>query len=184
MPRFSLLLIAIGLIVIVPANYARAENASFYVTISDGGGTFFPGDAVAAGREGLIRGFQYHHARSRDFDPATGVSTSDASFAPLTFIKPIDQSTPLLQLSMTGGGIIPLVTLDFWRLDSSGSSAEVKYFTITLTDALIVDIRAWAPADPAETATAREAITMTFDTITWDFLDPPPQTSSQASWSP
>lgn len=97
------------------------------------------GSCDQEGREGTILVQALDHEVSIPRDSQTGLATGKRVHHPLTILKALDRSTPLLYQALTSGEHMKSVEIKWYRIDSSG--AEEHYFTTKLEDAIIVSIR-------------------------------------------
>jgi type VI secretion system secreted protein Hcp len=97
------------------------------------------GSCDQEGREGTILVQALDHEVSIPRDAQTGLATGKRVHHPLTVLKALDRSTPLLYQALTSGEHMKSVEIKWYRIDSGG--AEEHYFTTRLEDAIIVSIR-------------------------------------------
>lgn len=107
-------------------------------------GTFTPASVGNIYQEGhedecLIEAFDHQIVLPRD--PQSGQPTGQRVHKPLKVTKIMDKCSPLLFSALTSGELLPEVTLKFYR--NSATAAMEHYFTITLIDAIIVDIQTY-----------------------------------------
>jgi type VI secretion system Hcp family effector len=161
---------------------AFAQQPTFFVYAEGSAQGPLEGDSQAIGRVRHIEGLQFHHDLRTDIDPVAGRLNGPYEFAPLTFVKATDPSTPQWhQAAITAERLNP-VTFTFYRIDST--LGEVPYYRITLTDAYVDEVRQWAPS--ADSQRGRESISLTFGTIKWEFIAPDGSTLTEATadWAP
>ncbi len=139
------------------------------------------GSVKQAGREDSIRIIGFHHNIISPKDAASGLPTGKRQHKPLTIIKEIDKSTPLLLMAMTNNENIKDLELRFWQPSRSGK--EIQYYTIQLKNANISSIRQEMLnnkyPDNIQHRT-REMISFTYEKIIWTFEDG--GISAEASW--
>ena len=97
------------------------------------------GSCEMEGREGTILVEALNHEVSIPRDVQTGLATGKRVHHPLTVLKPIDKSTPLLYQALTSGEHLTNVEIKFYRIDEQGT--EEHFFTTQLVDAIIVSIK-------------------------------------------
>jgi type VI secretion system secreted protein Hcp len=97
------------------------------------------GSCPMQGREGTIMVQALNHEVSIPRDPQTGLATGKRLHHPLTILKDLDKSTPLLYQALTSGEHMKSVEIKWYRIDPQGS--EEHFFTTRLEDAIIVSIR-------------------------------------------
>lgn len=128
------------------------------------------GDGVSdiQGREGSVLCQALDHNVAIPRDPQTGLPTGKRVHHPLKITKVYDQSSPKLYQALCTGERFSDVTFKFFRISPQGN--EEHYFTITLRDAIIVDIRNWIPEclDPnLEHFRHMEDVSYTYKNIIW-----------------
>ena len=97
------------------------------------------GSCEMEGREGTIMVQALNHEVSIPRDSQTGLATGKRMHHPLTVLKALDRSTPLLYQALTSGEHMKNVEIKWYRIDAQGS--EEHYFTTRLEDAIIVSVR-------------------------------------------
>jgi type VI secretion system secreted protein Hcp len=97
------------------------------------------GSCEMLGREGTIMVQALNHEVSIPRDSQTGLATGKRVHHPLTILKALDKSTPLLYQALTSGEHMKSVEVKWYRIDAQGS--EEHYFTTRLEDAIIVAVR-------------------------------------------
>jgi type VI secretion system secreted protein Hcp len=100
-------------------------------------------------------------------DAVSGLQTANKKNKPITIIKEVDKSSPLLYSAWMNNENITQWRLDFYRPDGTGS--EVQYYSIELENASIASIRFEQPntRDPETQGLAeQEQITFTYGKIT------------------
>jgi type VI secretion system secreted protein Hcp len=101
-------------------------------------------------------------------DPQSGQPSGQRVHQPVVMTKIFDKSSPLLYAALASGERLTKVEIKWFRTSMAGT--QEHYFTHTLEDAMIVDIRAHSPnAQDPESAhfTHMEDIEMTYRKITW-----------------
>jgi len=96
------------------------------------------GGVTQKGREGKILVMAFDHEIQSPRDPASGLPTGKRIHRPFTITKEIDKSSPLLYSALVNNETITMWELQCFAAKSSG--AEVNNYTVTLTNARIVDI--------------------------------------------
>lgn len=89
----------------------------------------------------LAQGFK--HVVAKPTDPSSGQPAGPRVHKPLTIIKEFDKSSPLLYNALVTGETMKTCELKWYRTAREGN--EEHYFTIALTNAVIVDITAYMP---------------------------------------
>ena len=110
-----------------------------YLTLTGDTQGEIQGSVTQAGREDSIRVHAVYHEVESPRDAASGLPTRKRQHHPITIVKPIDKSSPLLAHAFVNNENIPVWMLKFWRPSASGH--EEQYYTIELTNANISSIR-------------------------------------------
>ena len=135
-----------------------------YMTIEGETQGLIKGESMIPGREGTIEVMQYSHSIYIPRDPQTGLPVGKRVHHPLTIVKVIDRSSPLLYQACTGGEHLT-VELKLWRPSPIG---EEHYFTIRLEDAIIVSIRPYTPA-PGRFESMEEVATLPMEEVSFTY---------------
>lgn len=85
----------------------------------------------------MVQGFQHQVTVPRD--PQSGQPTGQRVHHPLIITKVFDKATPLLQAALTSGERLEEVAIQWFRTSAEGT--QEHYFTTTLFDAIIVEIK-------------------------------------------
>lgn len=120
------------------------------------------------GRENTILVYGLDHKVYIPRDPQSGLPSGKRIHGPLTVEKEIDKASPLLYQALCTGEQLSNVTIKKYRIDPTG--AEEHYFTITLEDAIIVDMSPYMPlAFLTENEPYRhmEKVSFTYSKIKW-----------------
>ena len=132
----------------------------------------YPGSSEKEGREDTIDIFEIEHHVHQPVEPTTGQASGVRVHSPMRVVALIDKATPGLHKAMCTGQNLPEMTLDFYRIDPE-SREEAKYYTITMRQARVVDIRPYMPMSflPAN-ETYRHMIQYSFvyEEIEWNWL--------------
>jgi len=96
------------------------------------------GSVTQKGREGKILVMAFDHEVQTPRDPASGLPTGKRMHRPFTITKEIDKSSPLLYSALVNNENLTVWELQCFAAESSG--VEVNTYTVTLTNARIVDI--------------------------------------------
>ena len=162
--KFLLLLAAGCVLALCPAHAAE----SIHVTIKSIASGEIKGDLS----DDSIEALAYQHEIVSPRDAASGLATGRRQHKPLTIVKSIDKTTPLLY-KMIATNDTGDVTLKFWRKDPK-TGLQAHYYTIELKNATISNIRNWKPNTrdlSAERAGDLEEISFTYQKITWTYVD-------------
>jgi type VI secretion system secreted protein Hcp len=92
-----------------------------------------------AGHEDEIMGHALEQQVYIPYNRETGKPKGLRIHGPLKINKSFDKASPALYKACVTGEVLSEVVLKFYRIDPSGT--EENYFTITLEDAIIVEIK-------------------------------------------
>ena len=126
------------------------------------------GSCDMEGRENTILVYALDHKVYIPRDPQSGLPSGKRIHAPLTIDKEVDKSSPQLYQALCSGEQMSNVTIKQYRIDPTGS--EEHYFTITLEDAIIVEMSPYNPiAFLAQNEPYRhmEKVSFTYSKIKW-----------------
>jgi len=101
-------------------------------------------------------------------DQHTGLPTGQRIHHPLTIIKSVDSSSPLICQALVSGERIKKFQLNFHRINEQGE--EELYYTIELKNALIVDYQLTKlnmKEEAFKNYPDMEEVSFTFESITW-----------------
>jgi type VI secretion system secreted protein Hcp len=129
-------------------------------------GLISSGDTVG-GFTDAIQIYSYSHQVSTTRDAASGLPTGKRQHKPITIIKPIDKSTPLLMNALVTNENLTTIKFRMFTVDAAGTT---NYFTVELVNASVADILhesvgVGGSADPAP----REHVSFVYQTIIWTF---------------
>lgn len=129
------------------------------------------GECVLEEREGAIVIHACNHTVKLPTDK-NGLVSGRRMHMPITILKDIDRTSPMLYQALSDGELLTSVTIDWYRIDSAGM--EECYFTQTLKNAQIVAIDFDVEFKP-EAANSRvghmEKISLIYDSISWTHMD-------------
>lgn len=111
----------------------------------------------------------FNHNVTVPTDPQSGQPTGQRVHQPLIITKVYDKCSPLLYEALTRGEKLTECVIKWYRTSPQG--VQEHYFTHTLTDALIVDIKAYMPncQDPSSASfTHLEDVAFTYRMIAWE----------------
>lgn len=114
----------------------------------------------------LVEAFQHEVIIPRD--PQSGQPTGQRVHQPVIITKIYDKSSPLLYAALTSGEVLSKVEIKWFRTSTAGK--QEHYFTHLLTDAVLVDIKAYMPncQDPGQSHfTHLEDVSMAYRRIEW-----------------
>lgn len=135
------------------------------------------GSVTQKGREGMIAVHSFHHEIISPRDAASGLPTGKRQHRPITIIKEIDKSTPLLHEALTNNENITSWELKCYNPKTSpagGAGQETNHFTIKLTNASISDIADIMEnnLDPEDAKLPlMQQISFTYQKIEWTWVD-------------
>jgi len=101
-------------------------------------------------------------------DAATGLPTGQRQHKPLTIIKEVDKTTPLLMKALVTNELLTEVELQCWHQE--GGSRDVPVYTIRLVNAGISDIRLMLLFDSENNPAMhpeKEEVSFVYERITW-----------------
>ncbi len=111
--------------------------------ISDGAGSQESiGTLTKIGHEDEILVWAWDHAVTQPTDRASGGSSGTRVHSPVTITKQFDKCSPMLYQALCSGEALPSVVVNFFRIEGA---AEVQYFTITLENAKVTEVKSWMP---------------------------------------
>ena len=132
----------------------------------------YPGSSEKEGREDSSDVFEIEHNLHQPVEPTTGEASGVRVHSPFRIVKLVDKATPGFHKALCTGQNLAEVVIDFYRIDP-GSRSEEKYYTITLRNARIVDIRPFMPMSfvPAnESYRHMEQVSMVYEEIEWNWM--------------
>lgn len=155
---------------------------AFYVTITGTSQGEIKGDVRQEGREDTIRGYAFTNATTIPRHVDTGQPSGTRTHHPVNFSKHVDEASPLLWQAMTTGETLEEVIFDFYKIDANGENKN--YYSVTLRNAIIVEMRTSLEDTSTATGTQaediREYIDITYQEIVWEHKDAGKMTSD--SW--
>ncbi len=101
------------------------------------------GSTKIQGHDGKILVQAVEHLVDIPKNPQTGLPAGKRVHQGITLTKEVDKSSPKLFQALTSGEQMKSVVLEFYRISPKGT--EEKYYTITLSNAVIVSARTWVP---------------------------------------
>ena len=145
-------------------------------------GKISDGCSTLAGRENTILCQALNHEVYIPRDLQTGLSTGKRVHNALTITKVFDKSTPKLYQALCTGEVMKSVEMKYYRIKPEGE--EEHYFTIKLSEAIIVSVKPWVPnaLDPTKgSLTHMEDVSFTYKKITWTWV--PDGVESEDDWT-
>jgi len=132
----------------------------------------YPGSSEKEGRDGTSDVFEYEHHLHQPIEPTTGQASGVRVHAPLTIVKLIDAASPGFHKATCTGQNLAEVKLDFYRIDPA-TRQEEKYYTITLKQARIVDVRPYMPMSflpQNEPYRHMEKVSFVYEEVEWNWI--------------
>ncbi len=142
-----------------------------YLTLTGEKQGAIKGSCTQKGRENTILVQAVEHDVSIPRDPQTGLATGKRVHHPLTIVKAIDKSSPLLYMALTTGEHLKSVELKWYQINEKGQ--EENYFITALEDAIIVSMKSWKKntLDPAFSHLGdMEDVSFTYRKIMWRWV--------------
>ena len=139
-----------------------------YLTLTGERQGVINGSCNQKGREGTILVQAVDHEVTIPRDPQTGLATGKRVHNPLTILKAVDRSSPLLYMALTSGEHMKTVEIKWYQINEKGQ--EENYFTTKLEDALIISMKEWKRncSDPAWAHLSdMEEVSFTYRRIIW-----------------
>jgi type VI secretion system secreted protein Hcp len=139
-----------------------------YLTLTGERQGVIKGSCNQKGREGTILVQAVEHEVTIPRDPQTGLATGKRIHHPLTILKAVDRSSPLLYMALTSGEHMKTVEINWYLINEKGQ--EENYFITKLDDAIIVSIKTWKKncLDPAFGHLGdMEEVSFTYRKIMW-----------------
>ena len=139
------------------------------------------GSTKIQGHDGKILVQAVEHLVDIPKNPQTGLPAGKRVHQGITLTKEVDKSSPKLFQALTSGEQMKSVVMEFYRISPKGT--EEKYYTITLSNAVIVSARTWVPntLDPNFKQMGHmEDIGITYEKIVWTWV--PDGIEAEDSW--
>ncbi|MFH1139984.1 MAG: Hcp family type VI secretion system effector [Pseudomonadota bacterium] len=127
------------------------------------------GDCTQKGHEKWILVYAVEHNLEIPRDINTGLPTGQRVHKPLVITKRTDPATPLLYQACASGEQMKTWQLDYHTINEKGQ--EVLYYQITLTNAIVVNIKHYKLHTMVEANKAlpdQEDVSFTYEAITWE----------------
>ncbi len=127
------------------------------------------GNIWVTGHEDEFMVQSFNHTVTVPTDVQSGQPTGQRMHKPLIVTKVFDKSSPLLYTALTTGERLTTVTIKWFRTSKEG--IQEHYFTHTLEDGVIVDLRAYMfnCQDPGmKHFTHLEDVAFTYRKIIWE----------------
>ncbi|MBK9118835.1 MAG: type VI secretion system tube protein Hcp [Phycisphaerales bacterium] len=142
----------------------------------------YPGSSQKEGRDGTSDVFEIEHHLHSPTDPTTGMPAGVRVHSPMRVVKEIDKASPGFHKALCTAQNLAEVILDFYRIDPATRS-EKKYYTITMKNARIVDLRPYMPMSfvpQNESYRHMEQVSFVYESIEWNWV--PDSVVEMDSW--
>lgn len=129
------------------------------------------GGVTQKGREGSIAVYAVQHEVISPRDASSGVPTGKRQHKPLTVLKEIDRSTPLLYKALVSNETLTEVVLKFYAQNPNG--VEANTYNIKLTNASLSAIELDMQnnkIEPGSKLPVLEHISFTYQKIEWTWV--------------
>lgn len=126
------------------------------------------GSCDMEGRENTILVYAMDHDVHIPRDPQSGLPSGKRIHGPLTVTKEFDKASPKLYQALCSGEQMSEVVIKWYRIDPNGM--EEHYFTHTLEDAIIVEVKPYMPVaflTENEPYRHMESVSFTYAKIRW-----------------
>ena len=143
------------------------------------------GSVTLHGRENSILVHSFSHEIVSPRDAASGLPTGKRQHRPVTVLKEVDSSSPLLWRALVSNEVLVAWELRFWQTvtGAAGAGTERQFYTVRLTNATIASIRSFLADNEDLTAAnlpLREEIAFTYQKVEWVWTDG--NVSASDSW--
>ncbi|MCP4577796.1 MAG: type VI secretion system tube protein Hcp [Deltaproteobacteria bacterium] len=138
-----------------------------YLNIPD-----IPGSVKVEGREDTMQIVGFDHGIHIPMDVKDGTASGTRVHGQFKILKNYDKASPELYKFLCQGKTIPQADLSWYEIDDQGN--EKVYFTHTLQNAKVTNIKAWMPnVDDPQTERYKhmEEVSFQYEKITWKFTD-------------
>ncbi len=135
------------------------------------------GSVTQKGREGKIMVIASDHFVLSPSDAATGLPTGKRQHKPFMITKEVDRSSVQLRAAFVTNENLPEVQIQYWTPNikaATGVGSEYQYFTVTLSNARIANIRHVMHNNKNPELmryAASEEIALVYQKITWTWTD-------------
>lgn len=163
--RSWLVIAALGGMVLGPWSEASAALNSYLKASKSKGGLDLTGSVTRKGFEGALPVLSFSHEITSPRDPASGQATGKRTHSPFRIRMSYDQSLPKLYSAMFADDVLPELVLSVF--DPNDKAAKAPAFTVSLTNAVITEIRVINPTDGAQAV----EVGFTYQKIEWIWKD-------------
>jgi type VI secretion system secreted protein Hcp len=165
--RNPVYLILLAASMLLSAN-AFGQGSALYLKVKGSKQGDIKGDVTEKGKEGLIKTISFSHEVTTPRDAATGQASGKRQHKPVTILKEIDKSTPLLMAALTKNENLSEVTLSIYRPSTKTAGTNELWYTIELKDVVISGISTSWDNDKKQ---SREEVSFTYQKIKWTFAE-------------
>jgi type VI secretion system secreted protein Hcp len=149
-----------------------AETVHLYLKAN---GTDIQGESTqtSLGRENSIECITFQSQAITARERGTGMATGRRTYEPLTIVKRIDKSSPLLMKALCRNETIEGV-FKFFRPNPAGDGTTQQFFSVKIQKARIASVKQMLPdtLDPdSANFPPKEEVQFVFHTIGWTFED-------------
>ncbi|SEJ51739.1 Hcp family type VI secretion system effector [Demequina mangrovi] len=116
-------------------------------------------------RDGTIECVAYRHEMAHPDDPVAGARGSRLEHQPVTIMKRMDRTSPLLADALVRAMVVDSAELRFFRAHPFDGRDE-HYFTLLLEEGRVTAIRQELSQDPSSPGPLEE-VDLTYSRITW-----------------
>ena len=145
------------------------------------GGSESIGNLTKSGHEDEILVWSWNSGVEQPTDKASGGASGTRVHDAVKITKMFDKASPLLYLALCTGEKLPKVEVKFYRVEGA---TETHYFTITLEDATVTEIKSWMPNFQDKTQAhlqQMEDISFRYTKIIWENIAG--KTSAEDDWT-
>jgi type VI secretion system secreted protein Hcp len=139
----------------------------------DGWGSW-SGEDDQRGREGSSLVQEFEHKITIPRDPQSGLASGRRKHHPVQIVKRMDKASPKLYQALCEGERFSEVVFKWYRIDEKGAGGQVHYFTTTLEEAVLTEMKDWFPitADEGKAQYSHfESLAFTYRKIKWAWED-------------
>ncbi|MFN2540115.1 MAG: type VI secretion system tube protein TssD [Mycobacteriales bacterium] len=132
------------------------------------------GGMTQKGLEGFIDVTYFQQKVTSPRDAASGLATGRRQYNPIVVRKHVDKASPKLELALINNEVLSSVQFRFFKSFADGTIAE--FYRVDLTNAFLGSLDLYSPEAVAGSGTGAapgllEELTLTFQSITWTYLD-------------
>ena len=138
------------------------------------------GNLTKSGHEDEILVWSWNSGVEQPTDKASGGPSGTRVHEAVRITKMFDKSSPLLYKALCTGEKLTKIVVKFFRIEGA---AETHYFTITLEDAIVTEVKAWMPnfQDKSQAHLQQmEDVSFRYTKIIWENVST--STSTEDDW--